>query len=91
MQGRKLHPLENARFESKAQSLIFRMRNGIISEALLLLLLLLSHFSEAQTALISVLSKLLFSTNPSACTEDSFSHTCLLGGYHVLTVAGNKQ
>ena len=90
MQGRKLHPLENARFESKAQSLIFRMRNGIISEALLLLLLL-SHFSEAQTALISVLSKLLFSTNPSACTEDSFSHTCLLGGYHVLTVAGNKQ
>ena len=89
MQGRKLHPLENARFESKAQSLIFRMRNGIISEALLLLLL--SHFSEAQTALISVLSKLLFSTNPSACTEDSFSHKFLLGGYHVLIVAGNKQ
>lgn len=77
MQGRKLRPLENASFESKAQSLIFRMRNGIIS--------------EAQTALISALSKLLFSINPSACTEDSFSHKCLLGGYHVLTVAGNKQ
>lgn len=75
MQGRKLRLLENARFGSKRQTLIFKITNAIIS--------------EAQTALVSALSKLLFSISPSTCTEDSFSHKCLLGSYHVLTVVGN--